>query len=137
MVHHDEGRARHRAGAAATDIRPPWREYQLLLIVRRVERGENKDPGGGRPRGRHEVIQPLGGAEQMAAARIYCSRGLLRNSPPSSFVPSFAMRPRNLRDCSSSIPGLCGDARSTRRTSHRHWRTWATKCTTTSCATKS
>ena len=38
---------------------------------------------------------------------IYCSRGLLPSSPPSSCVSSSAMPPRSLRDCFSWIPGLC------------------------------
>ncbi len=79
-----------------------------------------------------------------------CSRGLLRRSPPSSFVFSSAMPPRNLRDCCNSTHGLCGSpppvhrpplwrhgARSIRPTLHRFSRTWATRRATTSCATRS
>jgi transposase len=71
-------------------------------------------------------------------------------SPPSSFASSFAMRLRNLRDCSSLIPALCGslpprsrppcrrrDAKSKKQTSHKLWQMWATKFTTTNCATRS
>src|SRR5947209_17250811 len=44
----------------------------FVLIVRGIERVENDDLGGGGPRGGHEVVQSLRGAEQMAGgARVH------------------------------------------------------------------
>ena len=44
----------------------------FILIVRGVERVENQDLSGRRPRGGDKVIQTLGGAEQMACgARVH------------------------------------------------------------------
>jgi hypothetical protein len=90
--------------------------------------------------GRHEIGSAFRGSSALHAVGtvICCSPGRLRNSPPSSFVSSFATRPRSLHDCSNSIPALCGsprprsrlplpqpDAKSKRLTSHRHWPMWA------------
>ena len=44
----------------------------FILIVRGVERVENQDLSGRRPRGGDKAIQTLGGAEQMACgARVH------------------------------------------------------------------
>src|SRR3989441_10247265 len=73
MMHHDES----GAGSVAqpqkglTQGRHGAR-IVFVLIVRGVERVENNDLGGSGPRGGHEVVQALRGAEQMTGgARVH------------------------------------------------------------------
>ena len=73
MMHHDKSgpgsvaQAQQRLAQGSHSAR-----IVLVLIVRGVERVENDDLGGGGPRGGHEVIQALRGAERMAGgARVH------------------------------------------------------------------
>jgi hypothetical protein len=102
--------------------------------------------------GRHGLAAPsaVPAPYTPSATATYCSPGLLHNYPPWSSAFSFAMPRPYPRDCSSSIPGLCGSpppvrralpwrraAKSKRPTSHKLLPVWVTRRTTTNYAIES
>ena len=72
MHHHQRGAGSVAQAQQGLAQRRHGARIVFVLIVRGIERVENDDLGGGGPRGGHEVVQSLRGAEQMAGgARVH------------------------------------------------------------------